>query len=142
MMSDHEAIRQLVAIYASALDRKDYGGIAACFTPEAVVDYGDAGPKLQGRKAIAELMRSALEPLDVTQHFFTNFIIRLDGDTANLECDVLAQHLRQGMPEGETLLVGARYQVQLVSAADSWLMEHVHERIIWADGNRALVPGV
>jgi uncharacterized protein (TIGR02246 family) len=141
-MTDYEAIRQLIAVYARALDTKDYAGIAACFTPDAVVDYGEAGPKLHGRAAIAELMRAALSPLDVTQHLFTNFIIRLDGDTGDLACDVLAQHLRRGLPAGETLLVGARYEVRLVRTSGGWLMARVGERIIWADGNRAIVPGV
>jgi uncharacterized protein (TIGR02246 family) len=141
-MTDHEAIRQLVAIYAAALDQRDYAGIAACFTPDAVVDYGDAGPKLHGHTEIADLMRSVLAPLDVTQHLFTNFIIRLDGDEADLKCDVLAQHLRRGMANGETLLVGARYEVRLARTSRGWLMAHVSERIVWADGNRAIVPGV
>ena len=141
-MTHYEAIRQLVASYAAAIDRKDYTGIAACFTPDAVVEYPAAGKKLEGRAAIAALMRSALEPLDVTQHFFTNLLIRLDCDKAKLECDVLAQHLRHGLPEGETLLVGARYEMRLVHAAAGWLMAHVSERIIWADGNRSIVPGV
>ena len=141
-MTDHEAIRQLVAVYARAIDTKDYTGIAACFTPDAVVDYGEAGPKLNGRAEIAELMRSALAPLDVTQHMFTNFIIKLDGDAAELECDVLAQHLRRGEPGGETLLVGARYEVRLARTAEGWLMAHVYEWIVWAEGNRAIVPGV
>lgn len=141
-MTDHEAIRQLVAVYAKAIDTKDYAGIAACFTPDAVVDYGEAGPKLQGRAAIADLMRSALAPLDLTQHLFANFIIRLDGDAGAFEADVLAQHLRRGEPGGETLLVGARYEVRLARGPEGWLMAHVFERIIWADGNRALVPGV
>ena len=141
-MTDHEAIRQLFAVYAKAIDTKDYAGIAACFTPDAVVDYGEAGPKLQGRAEIADLMRSALAPLDLTQHFFTNFIVRLDGEAAELEADVLAQHLRRGEREGETLLVGARYEVRLARGPEGWAMAHVFERIVWADGNRALVPGV
>ena len=141
-MSDHEAIRQLVARYARAIDTKDYAGIAACFTLDAVVDYGEAGPKLHGRAELAENMRKALAPIDVTQHLFTNFIIALDGDAAELDCDVIAQHVRRGEAGGETLLVGARYQVRLARRPGGWLMAHVHEWIVWADGNRAIVPGV
>ena len=39
MKTDREQIQELTAIYASAIDRKDYEAIADCFAPDAAVIY-------------------------------------------------------------------------------------------------------
>ena len=82
-MTAREQIQQLVAIYARALDARDYTTIADCFAPDASAEFvGFSGP-MTGREAIDAHMKKALGPLAITQHMFTNFIIEIDGDSAS-----------------------------------------------------------
>ncbi|MDG2003250.1 MAG: nuclear transport factor 2 family protein [Novosphingobium sp.] len=109
MKSDREAIQELTAIYAGAIDRKDYAAIPGCFALNSAVIYAGYSEELIGHAAIVDHMRLALDPLDVTQHMFANFVIDIDGDTATMACDILAQHVR----DGETYMAGGKYDVRL-----------------------------
>lgn len=136
MKSDYELIRELTARYAGAIDAKDYTAIAAFFTSDACVVYAGYSDELQGIEAILAHMRRALEPMDVTQHLFTNFIIDIAGDAAEMTCDILAQHLHGG----ETFLAGGKYAVSLVRQASDWRFARISARTVWSIGNRDMLP--
>lgn len=140
-MIDQETVRHLMAVYARALDTKDYGRLGECFAQEAVARFEPAGFNLQGRDAIVSVMKSALDPLDVTQHLFGNFIIEVSSDTATVSCDVIAQHVRQGVPGGDKILVGARYDIGLTRHGPTWQMASIFQCALWMDGNSALLIG-
>lgn len=137
---DRERIRERMAIYANAIDSKDYEGIAGCFTADAAVTYAGYAEALRGADAIIAHMRRALEPLDAMQHIFGNLVIVLAGDTAKLTCDILAQHIRHGVPGGESYLVGGKYEVALRLADGEWRFEALSARTLWGTGNRELLP--
>jgi hypothetical protein len=138
--SDRDQIQELMAIYAGALDRKDYDGIVACFTPSATVEYTGFSHALRGPAAIIDHMKLALDPLDASQHMFANFIIAIERDTARLTCDILAQHVRRGAPGGDTYLAGGKYDVLLERAAGQWKFARVSAQSVWGDGNRGILP--
>jgi ketosteroid isomerase-like protein len=110
-MNDREQIQEVMASYAKYIDAKDYDGIIACFMTDATFTY--EGHSVIGRPAIVELIRTAVEPLNGTQHLFANIIVRIEGDTARLTCDCLGQHWRKGVAGGDKFMVGAKYSVQL-----------------------------
>jgi ketosteroid isomerase-like protein len=136
MKSDYELIRELTARYAGAIDAKDYTAIAACFTDDACVIYAGYSDELQGIEEILGHMRRALEPIDVTQHLFANFIIDIEGDDAAMTCDILAQHLHHG----ETFLAGGKYEVGLAREDGNWKFARISARTVWSVGNRDLLP--
>lgn len=138
IMTDHDEIRQLMAIYAYTLDTKDYDGVTACFTPDATTEYRGHSLLLQGHAQIGAHMKRALEPLEVTQHLFTNFIIDVEGDTGKLKCDILAQHVRQG----ENYLAGGKYDVDVRRVAGKWKISRVSAGAVWSEGNRSMLPKV
>jgi ketosteroid isomerase-like protein len=140
--TDREQIEELTAIYADALDRKDYSAVRDCFTPDAVVSYAGYSRELRGQPAIVQHMRLALQPLDATQHFFANFMIEIEGNAACLACDVLAQHVRRGFPDGETFLAGGKYHAELAKSEGRWRFSRIAARTQWSDGNRDLLPRV
>src|SRR5258708_7883649 len=104
--TDREQVEELMAAYGQAVDDKNYDALTGCFTPDAIVAYEGYSQHLSGRAAIDSFMRGALEPLDGTQHLFTNFVVDLDGDMGRYSCGMLAQHWRKGTPGGETYLIG------------------------------------
>ena len=139
-MTDRDQIQERMARYANAIDAKDYGGIAACFLPGATVDYAGFTQPLQGIDPIITHMRHSLEPLDAMQHIFGNFIIDIAGDAARLTCDILAQHIRQGLQGGDSFMAGGKYDVRLRKVDGNWKFETISARTVWGSGNRDLLP--
>lgn len=139
-MSDREMIQQLVAVYAKALDEKDYDAIAACFRADAVVEYSGFSAVLTGRAEITAHIRKALEPLLDTQHLFTNFIIENDARSGRLSCDILAQHLRSAGATPETYMSGGRYKVEVRKTEGRWEFARLSARSVWGLGNREMLP--
>jgi uncharacterized protein (TIGR02246 family) len=135
-MTDPQAIRQLIASYAFAIDAKDYDGIAACFWPDATFTYEHR--PFTGHAEIVTLMKNAVEPLDGTQHIFTNFIIHFDGDTARVTFDGLAQHWHRGTVGGDTFMAGGKYKVQVRRVLGHWKIARASASAVWSAGNPAL----
>ena len=137
---DREAIRELTAIYAKAIDEKDYPAIGECFTPDAVAQYNGFSLVLNGREEIVAHMRKALDPLSATQHMFANFIIEGDATAAKLSCDIIAQHVKGGATDRETYLAGGRYKVELQKPAGRWQFVKLDAQSVWGMGSRDLLP--
>jgi ketosteroid isomerase-like protein len=135
--TDHDEIRQLMAVYADAIDAKDYDAITACFTPDAITVYAGYSDTLRGPAEIEAHMRRALDQLDASQHLLTNFIIDVDEDNGLLRCDILAQHVRQN----ERFLAGGKYCVEIRRIAGNWKIARLTARTIWSEGDRAMLPG-
>lgn len=139
-MTDREAIQQLVAIYARALDARDYKTIADCFAPDAEAEFvGFSGP-MEGREAIDAHMKKALGPLAITQHMFTNFIIEIDGDSATLYCDAMGQHVTGAGDDAVTYLSGGKYNAEMRRREGHWHFQHLVARAIWGMGDREMLP--
>ena len=59
-LEDIEAIRRLKHRYWRCLDLKLWDEMAACFTPDAAVDYGGGRYRFQGVEAILGFLRESL----------------------------------------------------------------------------------
>jgi uncharacterized protein (TIGR02246 family) len=139
-MTDREQIQQLVAIYARALDARDYTTIADCFAPDASAEFvGFSGP-MSGREAIDAHMKKALGPLAITQHMFTNFIIEIDGDSATLYCDAMGQHVTGEGEDAETYLSGGKYNAEMRRRDGQWRFQNLVAKAIWGMGDREMLP--
>jgi ketosteroid isomerase-like protein len=139
-MNDREQIQEVIARYAKYIDAKDYDGIIACFMTDATFTY--EGHAMIGRPAIVNLIKTAVEPLDGTQHLFANFIVCIEGDRARLTCDCLGQHWRNAAAGSDKFLVGAKYSVQLERADDgNWKISGGLAHAVWSDGNPSILSG-
>jgi ketosteroid isomerase-like protein len=138
--TDYEQIQELTARYAAAIDAKNYDAIEQCFTPDASVEYQGYSEALVGRAAIVAHMRRSLDGLDGTQHLFTNFVIDGEGDTARLNCDILAHHWRAAATGGTTFMAGGKYSVELKRLDGRWHFARLRGRTAWSEGNRNLLP--
>lgn len=130
-VADRLAILETLALYCRGIDRCDAGQLAAAFTPDALIDYGD------GARPIAEVIPGLLAGLGamrLTQHNISNTVMRIAGERAKAETNCVATHIMAG-PEGETeLVVGGRYLDRLEKAEGRWL---IAERLYVMDWNRS-----
>lgn len=67
-LEDREEIRVLVGRYALCLDDRDFAGLAACFTVDAVFGPDDGSPGVQGRAAIVERLQGVLASSRLSVH--------------------------------------------------------------------------
>lgn len=128
-IADRLAIAETLSLYCRGIDRCDPEQLAAVFTPDAMIDYGD------GAKSIGETipgLMAGLGSMRLTQHNISNTVMRVHGTTAKAETNCVALHLIP-TPEGEIeLVVGGRYLDRLVSHNGRWL---IAERLYVMDWN-------
>jgi uncharacterized protein (TIGR02246 family) len=134
--TDHDHIQQLMATYAYSIDTRDYDGLMACFTDDASTVYAGYSDVLNGKEQIRAHMKKSLDPLEATQHMFTNFIIETNGDMGTCKCDILAQHVQKG----ERYLAGGKYSVEVRRTSGKWQIAKVSARSVWSDGKRSMLP--
>jgi SnoaL-like domain len=129
-LADRLAIAETLALYCRGIDRCDPEQLAAAFTPDALIDYGDGAQLIT--LVIPSLM-AGLGAMRLTQHNIANTVIRITGDTARAETNCVALHLIP-VPEGEVeVVVGGRYLDTLIKADNRW---RIAERIYVIDWNR------
>lgn len=138
---ERQHIIDLLYRYGSSLDDRDWARLATCFTPDAIALYGAELGQQDGYAAIERACRSALEPLDSSQHLISNHEIEIDGDTARARCYLHAQHTKKGTPGGDNFTVGATYLDELVRTPQGWRIKKRELRVTWQDGNLAVLWG-
>lgn len=130
-IADRLAIAETLALYCRGIDRCDAEQLAAAFTPDAAIDYGD------GARPVAEVipgLMAGLGAMRVTQHNITNTVMRIHGERAKAETNCVALHIIPS-PEGEIeLVVGGRYLDRLEKREGRWL---IAERLYVMDWNRS-----
>ena len=135
---DRADIGDVLCRYCAALDDRDWDALAGVFTPDAVAHYGALGSP-RGVPAIAGLVSATIGSLDATQHLVGNVTVAVDGDAATADCYLLAQHVRDGTPGGDTYLLGGSYHDELVRTPEGWRIAQRTLRRMWTTGNRDVV---
>lgn len=130
-LADRLAIAETLALYCRGIDRCDPEQLAAAFTPDATIDYGD------GAKPIAETipgLMAGLGAMRLTQHNISNTVMRIAGTRAKAETNCVALHILPS-PDGEVeLVVGGRYLDRLEKRWGRW---QIAERLYIMDWNRS-----
>ncbi len=130
-LADRLAIAETLALYCRGIDRCDAQQLAAAFTPDGMIDYGD------GERPVMDVipgLMAGLAAMRLTQHNISNTVIRVSGETAKAETNCVALHIIPA-PEGEVeLVVGGRYLDRLVKREGRWL---IAERLYVMDWNRS-----
>ena len=129
---EHERIRDLLARYCERLDEYDIDGVAACFSEDAVADYGAGrGGEIHGRDAIAARIRNGQAAFRRTHHQLGQIRIRLDGDVAHTTSYQMTWH---ELESGRKDLVCLRYLDRLVKRDGEWLIAHRRVEASLVDG--------
>ena len=113
-----DAIRELMAAYAQALDACRFADVAACFAPDGewTTDYGAArGP------AEIEAFIKSIVPMKgegpQRKHYITNIIIKVDGETASAVSDYL---IVRESENGLIPVMGGTYRDKFIKTPAGW----------------------
>jgi len=130
-LADRLAIRDLLATYALAVDRKDLARVAGCFTPDCAYEGR------LGRGTIAQALAAlgdAFARYARTMHLMGTHEAALDGDAARAETLCIAYHV---LPDGRHLTTGVRYADDLVRTPAGW---RIRRRVVRTDWTRTDAP--
>jgi hypothetical protein len=92
-VSDRDEIVDVLVRYATGIDQRDWALFRTCFTDDCALDYGDIGT-WHSADAVTQFMAKSHSGPSV--HRLTNFVVTVDGDTAEARTYVDAVVLGPG----------------------------------------------
>lgn len=116
---DERAIRDGLARFARAIDRRDWPALGHAFAADLSFDYG-SGETQHGIAALEAQMRRFLDGCGPTQHLIGSIIVELDGDCAVSRTYVQARHQRVGDPAGAVFDSSGEYVDRWERRAEGW----------------------
>lgn len=125
---DEQAIRDLVARFALALDERRWPDYAALYTEDAVLclPHGE----VRGRAAIERWVEADLGRYVATHHAGGHVVIDLGDDLADVHATLLATHVES--EDGRTFWAGGGwYVLRLRRDGDGWLITSTEARPAW-----------
>lgn len=141
------AVIETLYRYAAGIDLKNRELIASAFTEDAVSDFRPAAakagfeyPLLQGKEIIIKALMDSLHPI-VTTHSVNNPRVTLEGDKAQLEAIVEAQHVPESDPSRHYMMKN-RYDVELQKTDNQWFISRVIVDNVWRTGDPSVLAGV
>jgi hypothetical protein len=141
---DRDAVTELRARFAWALDTRDWALFTSLFTPEVDLDLselgGPAGP-LPRESVTALFQRSFRRPREEmgTQQLYGNVVVAVTGDTATARSYLLGHHHVAGLSGGEEVTLRAAYEDRLVRTGGGWRIRGTTLRVLSLVGNAAIL---
>jgi hypothetical protein len=129
-MSEHEAVRIAVENYFACLDLRDWDGLAGCFTDDAQLQYGIPPVAIVGGAAFVEWVRP-IGGLLASNHAISNQRLRIDGDRATAETNVVATLVGTAEQGARATIRGLDYHDELRRTEAGWLISARVHRPIW-----------
>jgi ketosteroid isomerase-like protein len=113
-----DAIRELMATYAMALDACRFADVAACFAADGewTTDYGAARGPTEIEKFISGIVPLKGEGPQ-RKHYITNIIVSVEGDTASALSDYLVVRESES---GLMPVMGGTYKDKFVKTPAGW----------------------
>jgi ketosteroid isomerase-like protein len=133
--TDRITLRDLVNLYATAVDRRDYELFESIGTDDCIL-HG-AGMRFEGIDQIIEGMR-AIEQFKSTYHAVHNQLVTIEGDKAEGEVYCVASHLYDKDQVEMKLDWGIRYHDHYQRTDAGW---RIKERLINIDWTQDLATG-
>lgn len=130
-MGDILAIQNLLAVYAFAIDEKDFDALDDVFTPDATFDYTATGGVAGDWSTIKPWLAAALARFPVTQHLVGMPRIRLAGDRATSATMLFNPMLLKRDGGDHIFFVGATYRDELARTAQGWRISRRVETDPW-----------
>ncbi|MEJ7926226.1 nuclear transport factor 2 family protein [Sphingobium sp. AN641] len=124
---ERERIRDCLARYCHAIDRRDADLLRSCYWPEAVDDHATFVGTVD---AFVTYAMESLAAMVLTQHNLGQILIRLDGDTAVSQSLLTAYHRMDIGGEHRDITLGGRYLDRWEKRDDEWRIIH---RVLVAD---------
>jgi hypothetical protein len=116
-LRDRAQIEDLYGRYAFGIDSIDFELVRSVFHPECVVvgtlEETTLDDYLEG-------LEEALPQWEATMHFLGNQYVEIDGDTGHVESWVVGYHMEAPDSPLEHLVLGLRYQDDVIRVGDEW----------------------
>lgn len=116
-LRDREELKMLYQRYAFGIDTRDFEIVRSVFHPDCVVagtlEKGSLEPYLEGIEA-------ALPAWEATMHFMGNQYVEITGDSAHVETWVVGYHMEAPASPLQHLVLGLRYQDDVVRTDAGW----------------------
>lgn len=128
-MSDRFEIQDLLTRYCTAIDSRNWAALDDIFTPDAIIDYTEAGGARGTLSEIKIYLEKALEQFSNMQHMISAPDLTIDGDTATARSILFNPMVveRDGAPH--TFFVGMWYCDDLVRTEQGWRISHRREEL-------------
>ena len=133
-LADRVAINALLDEYAHAIDSRDFDLVTTLFTADAHLDYTSSGGPAASRDEAVDWLRASLPAVALTQHLLTNRRIQVDGDRATVRTELLNPLLFDSDKGTELMLLGGRYDDQVVRTAAGWRINKRVHTTPWTAG--------
>jgi ketosteroid isomerase-like protein len=144
-MSARDEIEELIAKLYWAIDDGDREGFRSCITDDCVIigaAYVNGRPvRVEGSEAIMRNWGRSLDFLHKEQHFFSNLLLRVDGDSAVARIYQWGPHIVPVEPgaEEEALPKEAnRVEHSLRRTADGWRIAVSAYTPTWVENSSGL----
>ncbi|MEM7139198.1 MAG: nuclear transport factor 2 family protein [Myxococcota bacterium] len=129
-----QEIAELHYKYAKGVDQQDWATFRSVFHDHVVFDYSRWGmgerTELSGDDFTSLVQHLFSTQGLVTQHYMTNILIDVDGDSANGGVYVFARH-----KIGEQVMsLNAKYECEYVKAAEAWKIATITMIPRWDEG--------
>ena len=132
-LADRLEISELIATYGQIADQKRFEDSRSCCTEDVLADFGFG--RAHGVDTLIGYGRQALGVFERTQHFISNVLIDLAGDSATVTANVLAVHIPQADDPKTHFDLGGLYQFSTVRTTAGWRISRVRFDAVWSQGD-------
>jgi ketosteroid isomerase-like protein len=136
---DRQQITELCTRYASAVDARDFAGVANCFTHDGSLETALPPRTMRGREEIERVLATQTSTVLAAQHIVTNHAYTVDGDTgAGTSSFVMFRWPTAQELPGSPAAHGGTYIDRLERTAGGWKIKHRRIEILWGPGEFAV----
>lgn len=143
---DKRALDEVIYGQAMAVDMRDWDAYRAHFHDDLELDLGghmkamggEGDGTMRGADNVIGAARRVLTGFDSYQHFVTNPVHHIKGDTAQTCAYVLGYHLLSNDRGDRVLLIGGIYTMGMLRTVKGWKIRKWHLHVLWYSGNTAL----
>jgi len=130
-ISDRLELQDLAVQYSTSVDRKDWALYESLFTPDAVIDYTQAGGIRGAPREVAQWLAQVMPTFPAYQHLVANHELKISGDEAWGRA-MLLNPMGCQTPRGvQVAFVGLWYNDRYRRTGDGWKFTERVEEMSW-----------
>ena len=128
-MSDRLEIQDLLTAYCDAIDSRNWNALDDIFTPDAIIDYTEAGGAKGTLEEIKLYLDKALKPFSGMQHMLGLPMIKITGDEASARTILFNPMIIEKEGNPNVFFVGLWYRDKLIRTSKGWRIQSRHEEL-------------